>query len=104
MPEFRELPLLFGVWPVPGEALRYHVQSQSRREIRHLVDLEDLGFNGCCGCESFQMRHLPALKQDRREGEPPRRRRCWHIKRALEFHAELSARIIARHNNKKAVA
>ena len=99
MPAFAEFPLPFGVRPVPGEPLRYLVQSRSRREIEHLVDLEECGFNGACSCENFQMRCISELRADRRLDRYRRRHRCQHIRRAMEFHAELSARIVARHSN-----
>lgn len=99
MPAFKEFPLSDAVAPIPGEPLRYHVRSQSRRGVQHLVDLEECGFNCACSCENFQMRLLPLLRADRSAGINPRpKRRCWHIRKALEFHAELSIRIISRHN------
>lgn len=96
MPAFKEFYLPEGVEPIPGEPLRYYVLSRSRIGTKLLVDLQECGFNGACSCEDFQMRHLPAMREDRREKRPMRKRRCWHIKQALYYHAELCARLIAR--------
>lgn len=101
MPKFKEFPLSDLVDPVPGEPLRYYVQSRSRRNIKHLVDLAECGYNSACSCEAFQMRLLPQMRKDRAEGYQIKRR-CVHIKKAMEFHAELSARIVVRDLEKKA--
>ena len=101
MPAFKEFPLSDAVDPVPGEPLRYMVRSRTNPRMKYLVDLAEAGFNGACGCPSWQMLHLPLLKRDRRDGVNPRpKRRCWHIQKALEFHAEISIRIVARHREK----
>ena len=104
MSKFAEFFLPPGVEPVPGEPLRYHVASRSRIGMRLLVDLQECGFNGACSCEDFEMRHLPGLKRDRTEKRPRRKRRCWHIKQALYYHAELYARMIAREFYKQQAA
>jgi hypothetical protein len=93
MPAFPDFPMPGGVHPIPGEPLRFHVQSRSDCRVSHLVDLQECGFNGACGCHDFQMRHLPKLKEDRREGRAMRKRRCWHIRQALYYFAELAARL-----------
>lgn len=82
--------------PVPGERLTFRVASRSRPKPWR-VDLEAWGFNGECECEAFNFHHLPKLKADFLEGRPARRRRCWHIQRAFEYHAEVQNRIEAHH-------
>lgn len=95
MPAFKPFPITSGVEPIAGEPLRFHVQSASRPDIKHLVDLQECGFNSACGCEVFQMKHLPMLRYDRREKRPPLKRRCKHIKLALEYFAEVMVRATA---------
>ena len=51
------------VHPIAGEPMRFHVQSKSRRDVRHLVDLAEDNGDGQCGCEQFQMRIAPKRKQ-----------------------------------------
>jgi hypothetical protein len=96
--DFPEQPLPDGVEPIPFEPLRFRVRSRSSREP-WLVDLESWGFNGECGCQNWNFVHGPKLRQDALEGKPPRRRRCWHLKRAFEYKAEVDNRITARHQN-----
>jgi len=92
-PTLYPLPALVG--PIPGEPMRFHVQSRSRSSIKHLVDLEELGFHGNCSCENFNFEHLPKLRQEQREGKPIKYRRCFHIKRAWEYYGALHARLQA---------
>ncbi len=94
--DYPEQPLPDGVEPVPFEPFRFRVRSRSRRDS-WFVDLEENGFNGGCQCENFQFQHLPKLKRDVLECNPPRRRRCWHIQRAFEYKAEVDNRVQARH-------
>lgn len=95
MDKFPEFPLFDDVNPIPGDDLCYEVRSQTRREIWHRVELEGYGFNGECGCENFGFHHRPKLLQSIRD-KTPTKSRCYHINRALKFHAELSIRVIAR--------
>lgn len=101
MPAFKPFGLPDGVEPIPGEPLRFFVKSRTNPKQKYLVDLEECGFSGGCGCQNFQFTHLPKLKEDRREDRPRIKRRCWHIKRALYFFAETQTRIIAAHMNRK---
>ena len=55
-----------------GEPLRFHVQSKPGSP-QYLVDLEDYGFNGACGCQHFEFRLQPELT---RGAEPSDRLRC----------------------------
>jgi len=62
--------------------LRWRVQSLSRPDIEHLVDLGAWTGNGSCSCEHFEFRLAPAL----REGAPrgTKATRCGHIVVARE--------------------
>lgn len=97
MPAFKEFGLPSGVEPIAGEPLRFFVASSSRLNVKHLVDLEECGFNGACGCENFQMKCLPELRRDRRENRARKLRRCQHIRRAFQFYGEFMARLLSRH-------
>lgn len=46
----------------------------------YLVDLEEIGGNGWCGCQDFEMNRMPLL----RLGVRSDRTRCKHIKLAIE--------------------
>jgi len=96
MPALIPFPLPDHVRPVAGEPLRYWVRSRSNPGQEYLVDLEECGFNGACGCPQFQIRLMKQLRNDRHEIKNPKerpRRRCWHIAEALKFHGELLVRI-----------
>ena len=47
---------------IPGERLRFHVISQTRQDLVHLVDLEEWGGSGVCSCETFTFRTLPKVR------------------------------------------
>ena len=66
--------------PITGEPLRFHVQSRTVENLKHLVDLEEYNFNGFCGCQDFDFRKR--MIAERRNGE---RARCWHIEQARDF-------------------
>lgn len=66
------------VRPVVGEILRYHVQSRSRPDIWHLVDLGERDGQAACGCEDAEFRG----------------QQCWHITRAQKHFAITMARLI----------
>ena len=97
MATWHEFPLPVGIRCRSMEPWRFEVRSESRPNIWHLVDLEEFGFNGACGCERFQFVELPKLRRDREEARPQRTRRCTHILRALIFKGELDTRIEVRH-------
>jgi len=65
---------------IAGELLRFHVQSRTVEGLSHLVDLEEYGFNGFCGCQDFDFRKR--VLAQKMNGE---RSRCWHIDRARDF-------------------
>lgn len=50
------------VEPIPGEIMRFHVESQRAGVPPYLVDLEALDLNGCCACENFEHRIFPLVK------------------------------------------
>ena len=52
----------------------------------YLVDLSEYSGNGFCGCEDFQFRCSPLL----REGERSESTRCKHIRAALYFLGDLT--------------
>ena len=70
------------VIPVAHEPGRFHVQSRSRSDVLHLVDLMEGPF-GTCSCEQFQFRIGP------KQLEPGHRvstaSLCWHLKVVLGF-------------------
>lgn len=70
---------------VEGELFRFHVQSRSRKDFAHFVDLQENEFNGKCSCEHFACRLQPLLN----EGEEPSDDTiCEHIRACREewFH------------------
>lgn len=66
------------VTPIAGEPLRFHVNSRTVVDLRYLVDLEEYGFNGFCGCADFDFRKRPLAQGGSKA-------RCWHIRQAREF-------------------
>lgn len=62
--------------------MRFHVQSDSRPGIEHLVDLQANGMNGFCGCEDFQARRAKLLRLN---GVPCQASRCHHIREVREW-------------------
>jgi hypothetical protein len=84
-----------GVRPIPNEPLRFYVQSRGRSEVEHLVDLEEYGFNGKCSCEYYTFKIEPKLRQVRLDERTTMRLRCWHIRRAMYYLAELTMRAAA---------
>lgn len=71
------------------------VSSRNQPEVQYLVDLEENRFNGMCFCDDFKYRHQPRLNEDFRQENMPMKRRCYHIKRALYYLAEVTTRLIA---------
>lgn len=55
--------LLPQVEPVEGEPGRFWVQSRSRLNLRHLVDMWEYRGNGACGCEDFERKYRPHLEE-----------------------------------------
>lgn len=98
--EWKPFPLPAGVDPILGEPMRFMVQSESDPRAKYLVDLEEFGFNGWCGCQNFEMRLAPKLKE-LRASEKPAKVRCKHIMRALIYQAERMNRELAKRTNTK---
>lgn len=69
------------VEPITGEPFRFHVQSRTRTEVMHLVDIEENDFHGQCSCESFAFRMQPLLDR----GERGDHLRCSHLNAARMF-------------------
>ena len=70
------------VEPIPGELLRFFVQSRSIPGQRYLVDLESYHFNGQCGCQHFTFGIQPKLNAGARTSPGTR---CAHIREAREW-------------------
>ena len=69
------------VRPIVGEPGRFLVQSRSRSDVEHLVDLLE-GTFGVCSCENFTF----AREKHVREGRPISTAVfCWHLKMTLAF-------------------
>ena len=47
---------------IPGELMRYHVESWSRPRRPHVVDLLAYGGSGECSCTDWSTRRGPAVK------------------------------------------
>jgi len=78
-----------GVDSLEGELLVYFVQSRSRRNIKHRVDLAAFDGAGWCSCEDFEFRVGPLLKS----GIPVlARKHCEHVQRARTAFAISMAR------------
>lgn len=84
------IPLPKAVKPLIGEPLRFYVQSRSRSALWHLVDLQEDGFRGKCGCENEQFMRGKAKREN-----PKERQRCWHVRQALLWFAEVQLRLVA---------
>lgn len=99
--EIRCFPLPKWINEISGEPNRFLVQSRSRPRDWHLVDLEENGFNGQCGCEVFQFKLFPKLREQEQSGKDERRKfRCYHITAAILYQGERAARIISREMNR----
>jgi hypothetical protein len=79
------------VQEIEGEPLRFHVASRSGRSA-YLVDLEEYGFNGKCGCCDFEFRKEPELS---RGAEPSDQLRCRHIRSARAYFTDKMLRAVA---------
>lgn len=77
-----------GVHPVPGEPLRFRVDSDRRGIAPYFVDLEANDFVGQCDCPNFRMRMQPKVD----EGEIAR---CKHVLRARSFLLDTLIKAIA---------
>jgi hypothetical protein len=66
------------VQPIYAERFRFFVVSEKAIAQRYLVDLEEHGGHGACGCPHFQMR----LRRDVEEGIRNDNTMCKHLKKA----------------------
>ena len=74
------------VEPLAGEPGVFLVQSRSRLQVRHRVDLLEFDRNGGCSCEHFEV-HIRGFLDRSRNGDLhklPTSMRCWHIQVARE--------------------
>lgn len=84
------------VEPIEGEPLRYRVESWSRPNQPHLVDLSLAHGNGACSCTDYVTRRAPAIKA----GKPlfTKATSCRHVRMARKHFtvttlAEMAARL-----------
>lgn len=70
------------VEPIQGEPMRFMVASRREGVDPYLVDLEEFGGNGQCGCEHFQFRLQPILE---RGAKPSPELQCFHIEQARSY-------------------
>ena len=76
------------VIPIAGEKFRFHVQSESRPDIEHLVDFEAYWYVGKCSCEHYQFHLEPKLNELSRSTVPDAASdaadeyRCGHLREA----------------------
>lgn len=73
------------VQPIQGELFRFYVDSVSRPEAPHLVDLENYRWGGQCDCEAFKFRYEKALSQLGPKDFPTDKHRCSHIRAARAY-------------------
>lgn len=74
--------MILNVQPIEGELFRFYVDSRSRPDAPHLVDLESYKWGGQCDCEAFKFKHEPALS---RGADGSDLLRCSHIKAARSY-------------------
>lgn len=65
---------------VPGEKMRFHVESWSRENRPHLVDLLAHAGLGECSCKDWQTRAWPRIRDGETNGT-----RCRHITAARDY-------------------
>lgn len=73
------------VQPIQGEMFRFYVDSKSRPNEPHLVDLESYHWGGQCSCEAFKFKHEPALSRLTPKAIPDDTYRCSHLKAARSY-------------------
>lgn len=80
------------VRPIPGEPLRFHVESVSKPEEPHLVDLAANNGFGACSCQDFTLRREAFLAS----GAPPQTNRtaCAHLRAAFRVFGIWAVRAI----------
>lgn len=78
------------------EPLRFLVQSRSRMDVVHLVDLEEYWQSGRCSCENFTFQIEPLLRRLIVRPNTPRAW-CKHIRCAREVVVQAAIRAVAKH-------
>lgn len=96
------------VKPIPGEALRYQVESWQASKYPHVVDLMENNGNGSCDCKDFLTRCEPNYKEERKiveygfPGNPnPKRTRCKHIHVAVKKFANDTLKEISKQQRRR---
>ena len=85
------------VRPIPGEPLRFHVESVSKPDEPHLVDLAANNGFGACSCQDFELRREDYLTC----GAPPltNRTACCHMRAAFRAFGAWAVRAFAKSIN-----
>lgn len=68
---------------IPGEVMRFHVESWSHPQRPHVVDLLAHTGRGECSCTDWQTRRGPAIKAGASQGSPEAL--CRHVKVARVY-------------------
>ena len=63
-------PKTIRVAPIPGEPLRYWVQSRSHPQKPHVVDLSEHGGRGKCSCIGWDTTRWPMIRDGCAVGAP----------------------------------
>ena len=81
------------VAPIPGEPLRFYVESASSPAHSHIGDLSDNEGFGACSCEDFILRREDFIAS----GAPPQTSRtsCQHIRAAFRVFGIWAVRQVA---------
>ncbi len=67
---------------IPGESMSFFVQSSTRLNLQHRVEIDAYGNNGACGCENFEIRCRGRLEKG---AAPSNALRCRHIRAARDY-------------------
>ena len=73
------------VSPIPGERLRFMVDSRSRPGMAHMVDLEEYQCNGSCTCEWFLTGLGVSAKAEQHRFASDTVSQCPHIRAAIRY-------------------
>lgn len=80
--------------------LRYLVESSSRDDIKHLVELDANGGLGKCSCEHFSIRVQSKIDAGEKWTEEMR---CIHIRAARRFFTDLIIKKLSQDEAKKKI-
>jgi hypothetical protein len=67
---------------IDGEPLSFFVQSSTRLNLQHRVELDAYAGNGACGCENFEIKCRGKLENGAKKSAGLR---CRHIRAARDF-------------------